>query len=93
MTEYLLDHQWMFIRHIPVPNLRTAFVVQIGFLADLTMLAITLTAPSIVGYGGRLCENSNPPTVRKDGVGDDNEGSKYGGLYVRFGGIADIRLK
>jgi hypothetical protein len=31
-----LDHQWMFIRHIPL---------QVVFPDDLSMLAITLTAP------------------------------------------------
>jgi hypothetical protein len=42
VTEYLLDHQRMYIRHIPVSNAcRAAFAVQIGFPADLSMLAIT----------------------------------------------------
>ena len=45
MTEYLLDHQWMCIRHIPVPNPSGSFAVQIGFPADLSMFAISLTAP------------------------------------------------
>jgi hypothetical protein len=46
MTEYLLDHQWMFIRHIPVSKpYGTAFAVKIVFPDDLSMLAITLTAP------------------------------------------------
>ena len=44
-------------------NLRAAFAVQIGFPADLSMLAITLT--STVRYSGRLCKNSNPQTAAK----------------------------
>jgi hypothetical protein len=41
-----LDHQWMFISHIPVSTpCGAAFAVQIVFPVDLSMLAITLTAP------------------------------------------------
>jgi hypothetical protein len=41
-----LDHQWMFIRHIPVPNpCGAAFAVQIVFPDDLSMLAITSHHP------------------------------------------------
>ncbi|MFQ3189181.1 MAG: hypothetical protein ACI936_000305 [Paraglaciecola sp.] len=54
VAEYLLDHQWMFIRHIPLSNpCGAAFAVQIIYPDDLSMLAITLTAPSTVRKGGK----------------------------------------
>ena len=46
LNRYLLDHQWVLIKHIPVFTACEAEnIVQIGFPASLSMFAITLTAP------------------------------------------------